>query len=102
MPLTPPAHVSLFTGRTPLAHQVRNNARYALGSDELTLAERFKGAGFHSYAVVASYVLLGRFGLKQGFDEYDDSLDSFKVMNSFNTEIRGRGIEPVSDLARRS
>jgi len=87
VPLTLPAHVSLFTGRTPLAHQVRNNARYALGPEELTLAERFKAAGFRSYAVVASYVLLGRFGLKQGFEEYDDSLDSFKVMNSYNTEI---------------
>jgi len=92
VPLTLPAHVSLFTGRTPLAHQVRNNARYALGSEELTLAERFKGAGFRSYAVVASYVLLGRFGLKQGFDEYDDSLDSFKVMNSFNTEIPANAV----------
>ncbi|OGD11044.1 MAG: hypothetical protein A2Y86_02795 [Candidatus Aminicenantes bacterium RBG_13_62_12] len=87
VPLTLPAHCSLFTGRTPLAHQVRNNARYALAPEELTLAERLKHAGFASYAVVASYVLLGRFGLKQGFDEYDDSLDSYKIMNSFNTEI---------------
>ena len=87
VPLTLPAHASLFTGRTPLAHQVRNNGRYALGSGESTLAERLKPAGFQSYAVIASYVLLGRFGLKQGFDEYDDSLDSYKIMNSYNTEI---------------
>ena len=87
VPLTLPAHASLFTGRTPLAHQVRNNARYALDPRESTLAERLKPAGFRSYAVIASYVLLGRFGLKQGFDEYDDSLDSYKIMNSYNTEI---------------
>ena len=87
VPLTLPAHASLFTGRTPLAHQVRNNGRYALAPGELTLAERLKPAGFRSYAVIASYVLLGRFGLKQGFDEYDDSLDSYKIMNSYNTEI---------------
>jgi len=87
VPLTLPAHASLFTGRTPLAHQVRNNGRYALAPRELTLAERLKPAGFQSYAVIASYVLLGRFGLKQGFDEYDDSLDSYKIMNSYNTEI---------------
>jgi arylsulfatase A-like enzyme len=87
VPLTLPAHASLFTGRTPLAHQVRNNGRYALAPRELTLAERLKPAGFQSYAIIASYVLLGRFGLKQGFDEYDDSLDSYKIMNSYNTEI---------------
>ncbi len=87
VPLTLPAHCSLFTGRNPLAHQVRNNGRYALAEAELTLAERFKAAGWRSYAVIASYVLLGRFGLKQGFDEYDDSLDSYKIMNSYNTEI---------------
>jgi arylsulfatase A-like enzyme/lipopolysaccharide biosynthesis regulator YciM len=87
VPLTLPAHCSLFTGRTPLAHQVRNNGRYALAETELTLAERLKTSGWRSYAVIASYVLLGRFGLKQGFDEYDDSLDSYKIMNSYNTEI---------------
>jgi arylsulfatase A-like enzyme/Tfp pilus assembly protein PilF len=87
VPLTLPAHASLFTGRTPLAHQVRNNARYALAPGELTLAERLKPAGFRTYAVIASYVLLGHFGLKQGFDEYDDSLDSDKFMDSYNTEI---------------
>ncbi len=87
VPLTLPAHASLFTGRNPLAHQVRNNARYVLAPEELTLAERLKAEGFTSYAVIASYVLLGRFGLSQGFDEYDDSLDTYKIMNSYNTEI---------------
>jgi len=87
VPLTLPAHITLFTGRTPLAHQVRNNGRYALAPQETTLAERLKPAGFQTYAVIASYVLLGRFGLNQGFDEYDDSLDSYKVMNSYNSEI---------------
>jgi arylsulfatase A-like enzyme/tetratricopeptide (TPR) repeat protein len=87
VPLTLPAHSSLFTGRTPLAHQVRNNARYVLAPEELTLAERLKPAGFTSYAVIASYVLLGRFGLDQGFDDFDDSLDTYKAMNSYNTEI---------------
>ncbi|HSA96425.1 MAG TPA: sulfatase, partial [Acidobacteriota bacterium] len=87
VPLTLPAHASLFTGRTPLGHQVRNNGRYALAPAETTMAERFKEAGFRTYAVVASYVLLGRFGLNQGFDAYDDSLDTYKVMNSYNTEI---------------
>ncbi len=87
VPLTLPAHASLFTGRDPLAHRVRNNARYVLPSEEVTLAERLGAAGFRTYAVIASYVLLGRFGLRQGFDEYDDSLDSHRIMSSYNTEI---------------
>ena len=87
VPLTLPAHITLFTGRTPLAHQVRNNGRYALPPRETTLAERLQAAGFRTYAVIASYVLLGRFGVNQGFDEYDDSLDSYKAMNSYNSEI---------------
>jgi arylsulfatase A-like enzyme/tetratricopeptide (TPR) repeat protein len=87
VPLTLPAHASLFTGRDPMAHQVRNNARYILPSEEMTLAERLGAAGFRTYAVIASYVLLGRFGLRQGFAEYDDSLDSTRVLSSYNTEI---------------
>lgn len=87
VPLTLPAHASLFTGRAPLGHQVRNNGRYALAPEETTLAERFKAGGWRTYAVIASYVLLGRFGLRQGFDVYDDSLDSYRLMNSYNTEI---------------
>lgn len=87
VPLTLPSHITLFTGRTPLAHQVRNNGRYALPPRETTLAERLKPAGFRTYAVISSYVLLGRFGLNQGFDEYDDSLDSYKAVNSYNSEI---------------
>jgi len=87
VPLTLPSHITLFTGRTPLAHQVRNNGRYALPPRETTLAERLQASGFQTYAVIASYVLLGRFGLNQGFSEYDDSLDSYKAMNSYNSEI---------------
>jgi len=87
VPMTLPSHITLFTGRSPLAHQVRNNGRYALPAAETTLAERLQPAGFKTYAVIASYVLLGRFGLNQGFDEYDDSLNSHEVMNSYNSEI---------------
>ena len=74
IPLTLPAHCTLFTGRWPFALGVRNNAFYALDPSELTLAERLKADGYGTSALVASYVLKERFGLSQGFDAYDDRL----------------------------
>src|SRR5205809_6778965 len=37
-PLTLPSHTSLFTGRLPLHHGVRDNIGYTVASDEKTLA----------------------------------------------------------------
>lgn len=87
VPLTLPAHCSLFTGKYPIAHNVRNNARYALADDEPTLAEMFKNKGFTNYAVVAAYVLVSKFGLSRGFDVYDDSLNPKKSMLDLHSEI---------------
>lgn len=86
-PLTLPSHCSLFTGKYPLGHGVRNNASYGLGSAEVTLAELFKKNGYTTYAVISAYVLASKFGLNQGFEVYDDSLDSSRMINSFTSEI---------------
>ena len=87
VPLTLPSHCSLFTGQYPIGHNVRNNGRYALQKDELTMAEFFKKKGYHNFAVIASYVLLSKFGLNQGFDIYEDSLNSKKMLLDFYAEI---------------
>jgi arylsulfatase A-like enzyme len=87
VPLTFPAHCSLFTGRYPIAHGVRNNGRYFLSADEETLAEIFRRAGYETHAVVAAFVLMSKFGLDQGFDSYDDSLDAHSTINDFTSEI---------------
>jgi arylsulfatase A-like enzyme len=42
VPLTLPAHCSLFTGRYPLGHQVRDNGTFFLSGTEITLAEMMK------------------------------------------------------------
>ena len=88
VPLTLPAHCSLFTGQTPLGHGVRNNASYMLAAAQATMAERLKQKGYHTYAVIASYVLLAKFGLAQGFDVFDDSLNLADMTNNFSSEIR--------------
>lgn len=87
VPLTLPAHCSIFTGRYPIAHQVRNNGMYVLPEKEVTLAEQMKEKGYHTFGVIASFVLLAKFGLGQGFDFYDDSLVSHKMYNNYMSEI---------------
>jgi len=87
VPLTLPAHSSIFTGRYPIAHQVRDNGMYVLTEREITLAERMKEKEYHTFGVIASFVLLAKFGLDQGFDFYDDSLLSHKMYNNYMSEI---------------
>ncbi len=73
-PLTLPSHSSILTGLYPFHHGVRNNGTYILGKDKVTLAERFRDAGYATHAVISAFVLDSRFGLDQGFDSYDDDL----------------------------
>jgi arylsulfatase A-like enzyme/Tfp pilus assembly protein PilF len=87
VPLTFPSHCSLFTGKYPIGHHVRNNASYCLAGEEVTLAEVMKQKGYDTYAAIASFVLLAKFGLNQGFDIYDDSLGADNMLNSLDSEI---------------
>jgi arylsulfatase A-like enzyme/Flp pilus assembly protein TadD len=88
VPITLPAHCSIFTGIYPLGHQVRDNGTFLLGKNEITLAEKMKEQGFQTYAVIAAYVLLARFGLNQGFDFYDDSLEVNVILKNYMSEIK--------------
>ncbi len=87
VPLTLPSHCSLFTGRYPVGHLVRNNGTYYLNPSQITLAEVMKDNGYLTSAVVAAFVLLSKFGLNQGFDSYDDTLDTHRVFNNFASEM---------------
>jgi arylsulfatase A-like enzyme/predicted Zn-dependent protease len=87
VPLTLPAHCSIFTGRYPLGHRVRDNGTFILSDAEITLAEMMKSKGYDTYAVVASFVLMAKFGLNQGFSVYDDSLDANELLRNFYSEI---------------
>ncbi len=73
-PLTYPAHTSILTGRYPAAIGVRLNGMDPLPPAVVTLAERFKAAGYRTGAVVASVILGRAAGLDQGFDDYDDDV----------------------------
>ena len=74
-PLTLPAHSSIFTGKFPPEHGVRDNGGFFLGPDQVTLAEILKGRGYRTGGFVAAYVLAGKWGINQGFDTYFDDFD---------------------------
>lgn len=72
-PLTIPAHAALFTGRTPASLGLRTNGG-GLAEGEVTLAERFRDAGYTTAASVGAYVTSELWGFGQGFDAYFDDL----------------------------
>lgn len=87
VPITLPSHCSLFTGKQPIAHGIRNNSTYVLDKNEITLAEILQEKGYNTAAVLASFVLEAKFGLNQGFNIYDDSLDYKTAFTSAQNEI---------------
>ena len=72
VPMTLPAHASILTGLLPRRHGIRNNTGFRLDDRVPTLATRLKEAGYRTGAFLGAFVLDGRFGLRRGFDEYDD------------------------------
>jgi arylsulfatase A-like enzyme/Tfp pilus assembly protein PilF len=74
-PLTLPAHSSIFTGKFPPEHGVRDNGGFFLDPGQLTLAEVLKGRGYRTGGFVAAYVLDSKWGINQGFDTYFDDFD---------------------------
>jgi choline-sulfatase len=74
-PLTQPAHSSILTGMYPTHHGVRVNGSTALGQEQKTIAEALKEKGYQTGAFLGAFVLDGRWGLNQGFGEYDDRFD---------------------------
>ncbi|MDD8021130.1 MAG: sulfatase-like hydrolase/transferase [Acidobacteriota bacterium] len=95
-PLTLPAHCSILTGFYPPYHGVRVNGNNALRDDLTTLAEVFSLAGYQTAAFIAAFVLDGRWGLKQGFDYYDDQFDLKKYKQLDLGQVQRPGDEVVN------
>jgi arylsulfatase A-like enzyme/Tfp pilus assembly protein PilF len=78
VPLTLPAHSSLFTGTFPARHGVRDNGGFYLPDEQVTLAEVLKEKGYRTGGFVSAFVLDGRWGVQQGFERYFDDFDLAK------------------------
>jgi len=70
MPMTRPAHFSMFTARYPREHGVLNN-RLSLPEDAHTLAEELQAHGYRTGAFVAVAILSETSGASQGFEVMD-------------------------------
>jgi arylsulfatase A-like enzyme len=88
VPLTLPSHVSLLTSTYPFTSGIRDNGE-RLASGATTLATVLKSQGYATGAFIGGFALDRRFGLEQGFDQYDSPFD----LN------RQEGVDP-SDLKR--
>lgn len=94
-PLTLPAHSSMFTGRFPPEHGVRDNGGFFLAPEQHTLAEMLKERGFATGGFIAAFVLDGKWGIDQGFDEYFDEFDISERRGQSMGNIQRRGNEVV-------
>ncbi|MCZ6699294.1 MAG: sulfatase-like hydrolase/transferase [Planctomycetota bacterium] len=74
-PITLPSHATIMTGLYPVHHGARANSRFRLADRNETLAEVLESNGFRTAAAVSSFILDSRFGIDQGFDEYDDKME---------------------------
>jgi arylsulfatase A-like enzyme len=91
VPLTRPSHLSIFTGRYPAGHGIRDNVAPPLSPDVPLMAEVLKRAGFRTAGFVSSIVLARPCGLERGFDEFSDRFDVGQDDARFLNTIQRRG-----------
>jgi choline-sulfatase len=98
-PLTFPSHVSLFTSSYPFFNGIEDNGE-ALRPNAVTLATVLKSRGYHTAAFVGGFVLDRRFGLNQGFDDYDSTFDLNREREPDPGDIKRLGADVVSSAAK--
>jgi choline-sulfatase len=76
VPLTLPAHVSMLSGRLPVAHTVRTNDGFDVPREVVLVSESLKEAGYETAAFVGASVLRSETGIGRGFDLFDDDVGS--------------------------
>lgn len=99
VPLTLPSHVSLLTSTYPFANRIEDNAAQ-LGPGAVTLATVLKAHGYGTGAFVGGFVLDRRFGLSQGFDQYDSPSDLHRQAGKDPSEVKRLG-EDVTGAAEK-
>ena len=85
IPLTGPAHISLFTSRYPQDHGARiNGVSVPKGSKCLFLPQALRQLGYFNAAFVSAWPLTARLtGLDAWFDVYDEELTrTYQLINS--------------------
>ena len=75
-PQTRPSHVSIFTGRQPFEHGIRDNFSPPLDARFPTLATLLKDRGYATGGFIGAYPVSRDSGLNRGFDLFDDPFGS--------------------------
>jgi len=97
VPITRPSHATLFTGRYPSEHGVRDNISLPLAADVPTLAETLTAQGFDTAAFVSTFVLSSPSGLDRGFAHYDDNFEATSQSDEavFLSTVQRRGDQTI-------
>jgi choline-sulfatase len=72
VPQTRPSHVSIFTGREPYEHGIRDNLSPPLDPRFPTLATVLQARGYATGGFIGAYPVSRDSGLDHGFDRFDD------------------------------
>jgi arylsulfatase A-like enzyme len=92
IPLTLPSHLSLFTSTYPFQNLVEENGE-RVPAGVVTLASVLQSRGYKTAAFIGSDFLDQRYGLDQGFDDYDSPFaqETTGVANPLTTSMRRDG-----------
>jgi len=91
IPLTLPSHTSLFTSTYPFENGVEENAAI-VPPNTVTLASILRSHGYRTAAFIGSNMLDRRFGLDQGFEEYDSPFGAPAILhNPYSSRVRRDG-----------
>jgi arylsulfatase A-like enzyme/Flp pilus assembly protein TadD len=96
---TLPSHANILSGRYPFDHGVRDNISFRFPPGVETIATLLAAHGYRPGAFVSAFPLASRFGLRRGFEVYDDSFVGVHSRTAFRLEERP-GADTVA-LARR-
>jgi len=92
VPLTLPSHASLFTSTYPFQNRVEENGE-RVPAGIVTLASVLRSRGYKTAAFIASDFMDRRYGLDQGFDDYDSpfGFETTGVVNPLAMSLRRDG-----------
>jgi arylsulfatase A-like enzyme len=92
VPLTLPSHMSLFTSTYPFENRVEENGE-RVPAGVVTLASVLQSRGYKTAAFIGSDFMDKRYGLDQGFDDYDSpfGLEPTGMVNPLAMSLRRDG-----------
>jgi choline-sulfatase len=95
VPQTRPSHASIFTGRYPFEHGIRDNTSTPLPVKIPTLATLLSRAGYETAAFIGAYPVARPSGLDQGFATFDDPFGGSEAATAGDARSERRASEVV-------